>query len=44
LKPREQRVSHLTFASGTSIPMHSRKTLPEMSFVTQGTLANKLQG
>ncbi|HEY1260171.1 MAG TPA: cupin domain-containing protein [Stellaceae bacterium] len=38
------RMRRITFAPGTSIPMHSHKTHPEVSLVTDGTLTNTLKG
>ncbi len=38
------RMRRITFAPGSSIPMHSHKTHPEVSLVTAGTLTNTLKG
>jgi quercetin dioxygenase-like cupin family protein len=38
------RMRRITFAPGSSIAMHSHKTHPEVSLVTEGTLTNTLKG
>jgi quercetin dioxygenase-like cupin family protein len=38
------RMRRITFAPGTSIPMHNHKDHPEVSLVTEGTLTNTPKG
>jgi quercetin dioxygenase-like cupin family protein len=38
------RMRRGTIAPGTSIPMHSHKTHPEVSLIMEGTLTNTLKG